>query len=102
MSFLKASLRPVFSGVGLLSHFDPIFFFVALGGVLPILTLYMARIYGTAKSTLALRHRKRLLLSLAVGRFPGHQRQCRVVADLDGIVGLSLTQVPGLSLELGA
>jgi hypothetical protein len=53
----------VFSGLGVLSHFDPIFFFVALGGVLPILTLYMARIYDTAKSTLALRHRKRLLLS---------------------------------------
>jgi len=30
---------------------------------LPILTLYMARIYGTAKSTLALRRRKRWLLA---------------------------------------
>ena len=30
---------------------------------MPILTLYMARIYGTAKSTLALRHRKRFLLA---------------------------------------
>ena len=53
----------MFSGLGVLSHFDPIFFFVDLGGVLPILTLYMARIYGTAKSTLALRHRKRFLLA---------------------------------------
>ena len=49
--------------LGVLSHFDPIFFFVALGGVLPILTLYMARLYETAKSTLALRHRKRWLLA---------------------------------------
>ena len=52
----------MFSGRGVLSHFDPIFF-VALGGVLHILTLYMARIYETAKSTLALRHRKRFLLA---------------------------------------
>ena len=52
----------MFSGVGVLSHFDPIFFFVDLGGVWSILTLYMARIYRTAKSTLALRHRKRFLL----------------------------------------
>jgi hypothetical protein len=49
--------------VGAFSHFDPIFFFVDLAGDFGILALYMARIYDTAKSTLALRKRKRLLLS---------------------------------------
>jgi hypothetical protein len=53
----------VFSGLGALSHFDPIFFFVDLGGVWVILSLHMARIYDTAKSTFALRQRKRFLLS---------------------------------------
>jgi hypothetical protein len=55
--------RPVFSGLGAFSHSDPIFFFVDLGGGFHILSLYMARIYDTAKSTLALRQRKRFLLS---------------------------------------
>jgi hypothetical protein len=53
----------VFAGLGALSHSDPIFFFVDFGGILYILSLYMARIYDTAKSTLALRHRKHFLLS---------------------------------------
>ena len=53
----------MFSGVLAFSHFDPIFFFVAIGGDFNILSLYMARIYNTAKSTLALRKRKRFLLS---------------------------------------
>jgi hypothetical protein len=53
----------MFSGFGALSHSDPIFFFVDLGGHLLILSLYMARIHDTAKSTLALRQRKRFLLS---------------------------------------
>jgi hypothetical protein len=53
----------VFSGVGAFSHFDLIFFFVDLRGTFCILSLYMARIYETAKSTLALRQRKRFLLS---------------------------------------
>jgi hypothetical protein len=45
------------------SHFDPIFFFVDLHGDFRILSIYMARIYDTTKSTLALRQRKRFLLS---------------------------------------
>jgi hypothetical protein len=49
--------------MGAFSHSDPIFFFVDLGDGFPIFSLYMARIYNTAKSTLALRQRKRLLLS---------------------------------------
>jgi hypothetical protein len=53
----------VFSGVGAFSHFDPIFFFVDVGGGFRILSLYMARIYDASKSTLALRQRKRFLLS---------------------------------------
>jgi hypothetical protein len=53
----------VFSVVRAFSHFDPIFFFVDAGGVFSILSLSMARIYDTAKSTLALRQRKRFLLS---------------------------------------
>ena len=53
----------MFSGVRAFSHWDPIFLFVDVGGGFAILALYMARIYDTAKSTLALRHRKRLLLS---------------------------------------
>ncbi len=53
----------MFSGLGAFSHFNLIFFFVDVGGGLGILSLYMARIYDTAKSTLALRQRKRLLLS---------------------------------------
>jgi len=40
-----------------------IFFFVDAGGVLAILSIYMARIHNTTKSTLALRKRKRFLLS---------------------------------------
>jgi hypothetical protein len=53
----------VFSGVRAFSHWDPIFLFVDVGGGFAILALYMARIYDTAKSTLALRQRKRFLLS---------------------------------------
>ena len=53
----------MFSGVGAFSHFKPIFFFIDVGGGFGILSLYMARIYDTAKSTLALRKRKRFLLS---------------------------------------
>jgi hypothetical protein len=53
----------MFSGVRAFSHFDPTFFFVDAGGAFAILSLYMARIYDTAKSTLALRQRKRFLLS---------------------------------------
>jgi hypothetical protein len=53
----------VFSGLGALSHSDPIFFFVDSSDGFHILALYMARIYDTAKSTLALRQRKRFLLS---------------------------------------
>jgi hypothetical protein len=54
----------VFPAVGALSHFEPIFFFVDPSGGFAILTIYMARIYDTAKSTLALRKRKQFLLSL--------------------------------------
>lgn len=53
----------MFSRVGACSRFDPTFFFVDLRGGFDILSLYMARIYNTAKSTLALRQRKRFLLS---------------------------------------
>jgi hypothetical protein len=53
----------VFSGVRAFSHSNPIFLFVDFGGGFGILSLYMARIYDTSKSTLALRHRKRFLLS---------------------------------------
>ena len=53
----------MFSWLGAFSYFDPIFFFVDLGAGFRILTLYMARIYDTGKSTLALRQRKRSLLS---------------------------------------
>ena len=53
----------MFSGLGAFSHSDPIFFFVDSGGGFHILSLYMARIHNTAKSTLALRQRKRFLLS---------------------------------------
>jgi hypothetical protein len=53
----------VFSGVRAFSHFEPIFFFVDRRGDLGILSLYMARIYATAKSTLALRRRKQFLLA---------------------------------------
>jgi len=49
--------------VGAFSHFDPIFFFVDVGSDFSSLSLYMARIYDTSKSTLALRKRKRFLLS---------------------------------------
>jgi len=45
------------------SHSDPIFFFVDVQGDFDILALYMARIHDTSKSTLALRKRKRFLLS---------------------------------------
>jgi len=53
----------VFSGLGAFSQFDPIFFFVDAANRFDILSIYMARIYTTAKSTLALRQRKRFLLS---------------------------------------
>ena len=53
----------MFSRVGAFSHFDPIFFFVDVGSDFSSLSLYMARIYDTSKSTLALRKRKRFLLS---------------------------------------
>src|SRR5580693_4007717 len=53
----------MFSGLGPLSHSDLIFFLLTVGGVLLILALYVARIYDTDKSTLALRHRKRWLLA---------------------------------------
>ena len=53
----------MFTGLGAFSHSDPIFFFVDRGAVSRILSLVMARIYGTAKSTLALRQRKRFLLA---------------------------------------
>jgi len=53
----------VFTGVRAFSHCDPIFFFVDVSGDFDILSLYMARIYDTSKSTLALRQRKRFLLS---------------------------------------
>ena len=53
----------MFSGVRAFSHCDPIFFFVDVRDGFGILTLYMARIYDTSKSTLALRQRKRFLLS---------------------------------------
>lgn len=56
----------MFSGLGALSHSshsDPIFFFVDLGDGFCILSLYMARIHDAARSTLALRRRKRFLLS---------------------------------------
>ena len=49
--------------MGAFSHFDPTFFLVDLCGRFAILSLYMARIYDTAKSTFALRQRKRFLLS---------------------------------------
>jgi len=39
------------------------FFFVDVPGGFGILSIYMARIFDTRKSTLALRHRKRFLLS---------------------------------------
>jgi len=53
----------VFSGPGALSHSDPIFFFVDALAQFAILAIYMARIFDTAKSTLALRRRKRFVLS---------------------------------------
>ena len=53
----------MFSGLRAFSHSDPIFFFVDVYGGFDILSLYMARIYDTAKSTLALRRRKQFLLS---------------------------------------
>jgi hypothetical protein len=53
----------VFSGLEAFSHSDPIFFFVDDCGYFGILALYMARIFDTTKSTLALRRRKRFLLS---------------------------------------
>jgi hypothetical protein len=53
----------VFSGAGAFSHFDPIFVFVDPSGRFAILALDMARIHNISKSTLALRRRKRLLLS---------------------------------------
>jgi len=45
------------------SRFAPKFFFVDLEPGFCILSIYMARIYRTAKSTLALRQRKGFLLS---------------------------------------
>ncbi len=53
----------MFSGAGAFSHFDPLFFFVDGDDDFDILALYMARIHDTSKSTLALRQRKRFLLS---------------------------------------
>ena len=53
----------MFSGARAFSHSDPIFFFVDVGGGFDSLSIYMARIYNIAKSTLALRQRKRFLLS---------------------------------------
>jgi hypothetical protein len=53
----------VFPAVGALSHSEPIFFFVDPNNRFDILAIYMARIHDTAKSTLALRKRKRFLLS---------------------------------------
>jgi hypothetical protein len=53
----------VFSGPGAFSHFDPIFFFIDDRSDFYILSLCMARIYDTSQSTLALRKRKRFLLS---------------------------------------
>jgi len=53
----------VFSGLRAFSQFDPIFFFVDVGRGFDILFIYMARIYETSKSTLALRRRKQFLLS---------------------------------------
>ena len=53
----------MFSGLRAFSHSDPIFFFIDCGSSFSILSLYMARIYETSKSTLALRQRKRFLLS---------------------------------------
>jgi hypothetical protein len=54
---------PVFCGARALSPFDPIFFFVDAGCGFAILSIDMARIFNVAKSTLALRQRKRFLLS---------------------------------------
>ena len=46
------------------SHFGGSFFFVDTAGLFLVLSIYMARIFATArKSTLALRQRKHLLLS---------------------------------------
>ena len=53
----------MFSGLGALSRSNPIFFFIDSARRFCVLSLYMARIYDTAKSTLALRQRKRFLLS---------------------------------------
>jgi hypothetical protein len=53
----------VFSEADAFSHSNPIFFFVDVGVAFDILSIYMARIHDTDKSTLALRHRKRFLLS---------------------------------------
>jgi len=53
----------VFSGVRAFSHSEPIFLFVDVGGGSDILSIDMARIHNTSKSTLALRQRKRFLLS---------------------------------------
>jgi len=53
----------VFSGVEAFSRFAPKFFFVDLEPGFCILSIYMARIHRTAKSTLALRQRKGFLLS---------------------------------------
>jgi hypothetical protein len=53
----------VFYGVRAFSHFDPSFFLLTLLVLFLILSIDMARIYDTSKSTLALRQRKRFLLS---------------------------------------
>ena len=53
----------MFPGLRALSHSALIFFLLTVAVVLPILALYMARIHDTDKSTLALRQRKRFLLS---------------------------------------
>lgn len=53
----------MFSGRGGLSRSEPIFLIVDGEGGFDILTLDMARIHNTSKSSLALRKRKRFLLS---------------------------------------
>jgi hypothetical protein len=53
----------VFSRARAFSHFDLIFFLVDLRRGFHILTIYMAKIFNLAKSTPALRQRKRFLLA---------------------------------------
>ncbi len=53
----------MFSGLEAFSQSEPIFFFIDAGDGFHILSLDMAKIYDTAKPTLALRRRKRFLLA---------------------------------------